>query len=154
MAVENDTVSFRDQDFEDYLRLRFPNVEGLTGRIADLLYKNRHQDRYAAHHLDTFLARTERFKELRDLVIEEELGSIVSDPIEQQEIKLKRIRSALRIAANPNERAGIIRILLIAAETVKTYAAVRKLIMENADLAQTFRWKSRGCRKRFRGYIC
>jgi len=138
VVLENDTVSFRDQDFEDYLRQRLSNVEEITGRIADLLYQNRHRDRYAAYHLDTFLARTGRFQELRDLVIEEELGSIVTDPVEQQEIKLKRIRSALKIAANQKERADIIKLLLIAAETVKTDAAVRKLIMENSDLAETF----------------
>lgn len=138
VVVEKDTVSFRDQDFEDYLRQRLSNVEEITGRIADLLYQNRHKDRYAAYHLDTFLARTGRFQELRDLVIEEEIGSIVTDPVEQQEIKLKRIRSALKVGANQKERADIIKLLLIAAETVKTDAAVRKLIMENADLAESF----------------
>ncbi|MCL6558167.1 MAG: hypothetical protein K6U74_05065 [Firmicutes bacterium] len=138
VRIENETISFHDQDFEDYLRQRFSNVEDIAGRIADLLYQNRHRDRYAAYHLDTFLACTGRFQELRDLVFEEELGSIVTDPVEQQEIKLKRIRSALKITANQRERADIIKLLLVAAETVKTDAAVRKLIMENPDLVEKF----------------
>ncbi|WP_148275876.1 P-loop NTPase family protein [Thermacetogenium phaeum] len=100
VRIENETISFHDQDFEDYLRQRFSKVEDIAGRIADLLYQNRHRDRYAAYHLDTFLACTGRYQELRDLVIEEELDSTVTDPVEQQEIKLNRIRSALKIAAN------------------------------------------------------
>ena len=136
MVEDDGTISFRDQDFEDHLRQRPFNREQLDTRIADLLYQKRNEDHYAAYNLDCFLARTGRFQELFELVIEEGVSDIVADPVERQEITLRRIKSALKAISNQNGRSEILKLLFVAAETVKTDAAVRKLIMKNADLAE------------------
>ncbi|WP_378954579.1 hypothetical protein [Pelosinus sp. sgz500959] len=137
--IENDgSISFSDQDFEDHLRQRTTDTAGMIHRISDLLYKNRNVDSYAAYHIDTFLARTNRFKDLSDLVLQENIESATADPIERQELLLKRIRSAIELGKNEKERSVVIKLLWIAAETVKADKAVRTLIIENADLAETF----------------
>lgn len=139
LMVENDgTVSFSDQDFEDYLRQRIPNIDELACRITDLLYGKHLLDHYSAYHIDTFLVKTGRFEDLCKLIFEEDLGDLVMDPVERQEIKLRRIRSAVKVGTTRNKRADIVKLLFIAAETVKTDAAVRRLVMENADLSERF----------------
>lgn len=138
--IENhDAISFSDQDFEDHLRLRIVDKGGLIETISDLLYKNRNIDGYAAYHVDTFLARTDRFKDLSNLVLQENIdNSIISNPIERQELILKRIRSAVELGKNEKDRSIIIKLLWYSAETVKTDKAVRALIIDNADLAEEF----------------
>lgn len=135
----HDAISFSDQDFEDHLRLRIVDKGRLIEAISDLLYKNRNIDGYAAYHVDTFLARTDRFKDLSNLVLQENIGSsIISNPLERQELILKRIRSAVELGKNEKDRSVIIKLLWYSAETVKTDKAVRALIIDNADLAEEF----------------
>ena len=138
--IENHSaISFSDQDFEDHLRLRIADKGRLLESICDLLYKKRTIDRYAAYHVDTFLAHTNRFKDLSDLVLQETVdSSIIDNPIERQELMLKRIRSAVELGKNEDDRSVIIKLLWTAAETVKTDKAVRTLIFDNADLAEKF----------------
>ena len=137
LVPEDTTVSFRDQDFEDHLRARV-EVNGLYGRIADLLFEKRNTDRYSAYHLDKFMVNSGRFSELFTLALEENVETIPSDPVERQEIRLNRIRSAVRFGTGHIDKVSILKLLFVAAETVKTADAVEKLISNNTDLAEKF----------------
>lgn len=138
LVDDDDDISFRDQDFEDFLRSQVEEEEAVLKSISGQLYYDRKHDKYAASHLHHFLGQTARYAELRNLILEEELPPVITDHVERQELMLQRIKTAIKIGSHEKDSAGLMKLIFVAAETSKADAAVRNLIAEHYDLAEKF----------------
>lgn len=138
IRLEDDLVSFRDEDFETHLHNRFGEDKVWLDKAADLLSVKAANDPYAALHLASALYRANRIEDLRQLVLERKAFDVIGDPLQQREAFIKGARLALKATSDVKDRVEFIKLLLIAAEAAKTDSAVRKLIIQNADLATKY----------------
>lgn len=138
LVDDSGDVSFRDQDFEDFIRSQVRGEEATRTRISEVLYADRTSDRYAAVHLHEFLGQAARYADLRDLIFNEDLPPVITDPLERQELMIQRIRTAIKIGAHENDWLGLSKLILLAADTAKADMAVRSLIARHYDLAEKF----------------
>ena len=59
---KNKQLSFRDEDFENYLQSRFSDSEHFMSKIADYLYAKRNEDAYCARYVHLFLDAANQFE--------------------------------------------------------------------------------------------
>ena len=139
IRLQDGTVSFADEDFENFVR-----AEG-EGELADVregaatwLLSRAGHDRYAALHVAAALVAADRGRDLLDLVEEEPAPASVVDPVLRREAELQRVRLAIKVCREAGDVPRALRFVLIGGEGIKTEAALRRLLVENPDLATRF----------------
>jgi hypothetical protein len=137
LVLNEECVSFRDEDIENYFLERFHRAD-VPSQVANLLIRDQDNDAYAAIHLAASLYSAGRGGELRSLVLEDRPLDAIPDPLEKRDTFVQRARLALQACANEEDRTGFVKLLFIAAEAAKTDQSVRRLVLNNADLVSKY----------------
>ena len=139
IRLQDRTVSFADEDFEDFVRAEGEDeLASVRERAATRLLSRARDDRYAALHVATALVAADRGEDLLNLVEEEPAPMTVADPVLRREAELQRLRLAIKVCRKAGDVTRALRFVLIGAEGVKTETALRRLLVDNPDLAARF----------------
>ena len=139
IRLQDDTVSLADEDFEEFVRAEGEcELAGVRERAAEWLLSRAAHDRYAALHVAAALAAAGRGNDLLNLVEKESAPASVADPVLRREAELQRLRLAITVCHEAGNVARALRFVLIGAEGVNTETALRRMLVENPDLAARF----------------
>ena len=139
IRVVDNHVGFADEDFEDFVRVKVhDNVDLARVRVAEWFMGRRQNDQYAAAHVADALYHAGRGKEIINLLEDEPEPVAIRDPLLRREVQLQRVRIGTRVSTEHADNVGAVRAILAGAEAIKTDAAIRKLVVANADLAARF----------------
>lgn len=139
LRLENDAISFTDEDFETHLN----NIHKDSGtewslKATEYLLSKADTDIYAAENIAYFLYQSEQFESLFEITINRSSLDFIIDPILQKNIFVNRAQLALKSAIQSDDKETLLKLLLVAARAAKTEKAVRQLITENADLTSKY----------------
>jgi hypothetical protein len=139
LRLRDAQLSFADEDFEQFMREEAdPYLAEISQRVADRLLERAQSDVYAATYAASALLSAHRGATLLDLVEHEPEPAIITDPIRRREVQLQRLRLAIKVCNDAGDTPRALRFVLIGAEAMKTDAALRELLSDNADLAVSF----------------
>lgn len=139
VRIQSNAISFADEDFEDFVRAEgMPQCEAMRQAVACRLLTRAKEDAYAALHVAAALVAAKRGAELLDLVEREPAPSAIVDPVLRREAEVSRLRLAINVCRAAGDVPKALRFVLIGAEGIKTEAAIKKLLIENPDLAAAF----------------
>jgi hypothetical protein len=140
LIIENEEVSFRDEDFETYLRGQVSKSEMADAHdhLANYFLPRAGADPYAARVVAEHLAQAGRHADLISLAVDgpEPLG--VSDQMQRLQIIRRRIGLAMQAAGSLGRGAEAVRLTLLAAEAARSGGAVTALVRENPELAARY----------------
>ncbi|MDO8804227.1 MAG: hypothetical protein Q7R35_07340, partial [Elusimicrobiota bacterium] len=85
-------LSFRDEDFENYIREKYKTKEGVYRKIADLFLENANEDEYASINLGIALYEAKYNEKLKSIVLNEEYKVLPTDPIRKKEVYIERTK--------------------------------------------------------------
>ncbi len=136
LVVKAGTVSFADEDFEDFVRDRGANaLKTVQSRIATGLMDRACHNEYAARHVVHALISAGKKREALRFASDEESLALLRDPMERRLCQLDRMRSAIRVCEETNSKPDSLFILLTGAEALRTTDAITKELANNCDLA-------------------
>ena len=139
IRLQDKTVGLADEDFEEFVRAESENsITSVQASAAEWLLSRASDDLYAALHVAPALIAANRREDLLNLVEKEPAPTTVTDPIQRREAELQRRRLAIRVCREAGDVAHALRFVLSGAEGVKTETALRRLLIENPDLAVRF----------------
>lgn len=135
LRFENKRFSFKDEDFENYVRDKFEvKSKEERKRIAEVFIVKAESDEYASINLGSILFNADLHDRILDIVLNKKLLNQPNDPIRKQEVYLTRIQLALKIAAGREENITYTKLLFIAAEESKSNMALSQLLEKHPDL--------------------
>ncbi|GJQ60014.1 MAG: ATP-binding protein [Candidatus Scalindua sp. AMX11] len=139
LRLENDALSFTDEDFETRLHEIYGKFssEWLL-EVTEYLLKQSTSDTYAAENIGSLLFQLEKNDELFDIILNKSSLEFIVDPILKKNIFINRTKLALKAAIKNDNKETLLKLLLVAARAAKTDKAVRKLITEHADLTSKY----------------
>ncbi|HZW20236.1 hypothetical protein [Noviherbaspirillum sp.] len=145
IRTNNGTVSFADEDFEDFVRNEGTTQLGdIHQAAASRLLARAAHDPYAAMHVAPALISANRGAELLELVEREPAPAAVTDPVLRREAELLRLRLAIKVCREAGDVPRAMRFVVIGAEGIKTEAALRQLLVDNPDMAARFAQETAG----------
>lgn len=141
----NGVLGFADEDFEDFLRRRSA-VDAASARsdVATWMWVRSADVAYAAIHVAEALLAAGRGGDLLDLVDRESSLGVVTDPVIQREVQIRRLRLAIQVCNSIHDTGRALQFVLRGAEGMKTEAALRKLLLEHQDMAAAFAYETVG----------
>jgi hypothetical protein len=134
LISDNNQISFRDEDFETYVRQNFIPNENHYNQIADIFHENAITNSYASENLGLALYQAKRYDLLNKIVIENQLNSVHLDPIKKKEIFISRSKLALKVNNLLGDKITFFKIAFIAADAAKTDTLLNNLLADNIDL--------------------
>lgn len=145
IRIDNDLVSFADEDFEHFVREEGePELAVVTQKAATWLLGRADTDAYAALNVAPALLAAGKGQELLDLTEREPAPKAILDPVQRREAEVQRLQLAIKVCRDANDLGRAVRFVLIGAEGVKTEAALLDLLSSNPDLAVRFAAKTVG----------
>ena len=139
IRLQEDTVGFADEDFENFIRDEAQEeLERVQERAAERLLSRSGDDRYAALNAAAALVAADRGGDLLKLVETEPAPSAVTDPVLRREAELQRLRLAIKVCREAQDVSHALRFVLMGAEGIKSERALRELLADNPDLAARF----------------
>lgn len=130
--------TFRDEDFETFLRLNFIADRKDYDNIASTLLAYADEDEYASTHLGHFLSKAERHAELREIVIDKRYLSYPLDPVKNKEVFIERTRYAMVHSDEDFNAINFFKLLIISAESAKTNDVLENLLLGQPELAAEY----------------
>lgn len=134
LILENNLLSFRDEDIENYIRSEYIPENYNLQKIADLFLNRVETDEYASINLGNILFEADRKEELKEIVLFEKYRSIPLDPVRNRAVYIDRTKLAMKIAHKETDNLTFFKLLFIAAEQSKTDKALTNLLVNNPDL--------------------
>ena len=95
-------------------------------------------DAYAAAHVAAALLAAGRGRKIIDLINAEPEPNAIGDPILRRAAQLERLRIAMKVCRESGNNVDAILTLLVGTEALKTETAIRRMFIENPDLAANF----------------
>jgi hypothetical protein len=139
IRLMNGSIGFADEDFEHFIRTEAEAQLGPTQmRIADHFVSRHRSDAYAAAHVASALLVAGRGRKIIGLINTEREPMAIGDPVLRREAQLQRLRIAMKVCREAGDTVDAMMTLLIGAEALKTDAAIRRMLIENPDLAAYF----------------
>ncbi|MBU0525851.1 MAG: hypothetical protein KJ643_26805 [Gammaproteobacteria bacterium] len=139
IRVQRNTVSFADEDFEDFVRTESSShLQEIQQSAATWLLSHAQSDQYAAINIASVLFAADRGAELLSLVEREPAPLAVSDPVLRRDAELQRLRLAIKVSREAGDVSQALRFILIGAEGINTEATLRDLLVSNPDMAANF----------------
>lgn len=139
VRIQNNVISFADEDFEAFVRAEgIAQFDTMHQAVANRLLARAKEDAYAALHVAAALVAAKRGAELLELVEREPAPLAIIDPVLRREAEVSRLRLAINVYRAAGDVPKALRFVLIGAEGIKTEAAIKKLLIENPDLAASF----------------
>lgn len=136
LRVENDRLTLRDEDFEDYLKSKFTVEEfrATHARLADA-FETMPDDPHAADVLAGHLFQAGEHDRLLALAIEAGAPEAIADGVGRMRVYRERLRYALRVAADQQRDLAAAQLVVLAAHATKSNRAMAGVILENPSLA-------------------
>jgi len=139
IRLNENQISFADEDFEHFLRREGEAQAGAVDtRIANYFVSQNASNSYAASHVAAGLFRANRGLEVIDLINAEREPAVITDPVLRRRVQLERLKIATRVCRDLGNVPDALLTVLIGAEALKTDAEIRKILIENPDLAARF----------------
>jgi hypothetical protein len=139
VRLTNGSIGFADEDFEHFVRTEAePQLRLIQSRMADHFLRRHRSDAYAAAHVAEALLAAGRGREIIDLISTEPEPTAIRDPVLRREAQLKRLRTAMKVCREAGDTVEAMLTLLIGAEALKTDTVIRRMLIENPDLAANF----------------
>lgn len=139
LRVSEDGIGFKDEDFEEFISKRVgDDLPSFKEKVAEHLWTRRNHEEYAATHVASALFAAGRASDITALLETEPEPRAITDPILRQQVKIKRLRTGMQVAAEDGSTTGAIRAILVGAEALKTQDAITELVVSNPDLAVEF----------------
>lgn len=145
VRIGNGVLGFADEDFEDFLRRRTAaDAPSARGDVATWMWSRSADVAYAAIHVAEALLAAGRGGDLLELADRESSPSIVTDPVIQREVEIRRLRLAIQVCNSTHDIGRALQFVLRGAEGMKTEAALRKLLLDHQDMAAAFAYETVG----------
>lgn len=130
--------TFRDEDFETFLRKTYKiGLQDYTN-IARTLLASADQNDYASTHLSNFLGKSGMYAELREIVIDKKFLDYPLDPVRNKEVFIERAKTAMRMASGEFDPEDFIRLQIVSAEAAKTNSVLEDILLDKPDLAAKY----------------
>ncbi len=133
-------ISFRDEDFEVYLRAVSKEDSQAENSIADFMFRNRLINDYCMRYLHIFLSRTGQYEVLVSTIFSKEEVLVPVTQEEKNEILLDRIKCAgkMQEALKPEYRVDTLKLLYISTKCMTTDSTFRDLIRQDINLTSKY----------------
>lgn len=138
LILDGDLFSFRDEDFENYIRETYQITLEELQQITQIFLNKSVTDEYASVNLGSLLFTAEYKKELVDIVLNRKLLVFPKDPIRNKEVYINRTKLALKVSNDIHDDLTYFKLLFIAAEESKTDKALSDLLINYPDLVSRF----------------
>ncbi len=138
LILDNKKFSFRDEDFENYIREKYSPTSLDLNSIAKLFLEEAEGNEYASINLADILFQAGFKEDLKEVVLDKKYRSYPTDPIRNKEVYISRAKLAMKIADNQTDNLTFFKLLFIAAEESKTDKALTNLLVTNPDLVIRF----------------
>ena len=138
LVLSDEKISFKDEDFETYLKDTYPFDNSDYKSIAAIMLKAADENEYCCKNLAHFLLKSDNAVQLQQIVLQQTHISAISEPLQQKQLLIGRTRLALESANKATDKATFIRLQLLAAETAKTNETLRSILIENTDLVALY----------------
>lgn len=139
IILEGNKVSFRDEDFEAFIRMQAADlIEDVLKAAADLFTRNSLNSSYEAEHAANILLRAGRFDDILELAKQDISAYPIDDPAVRTVVHESRMRAAISICRKTGNTSEAMKLLLAGADAFRKDAAIRELLFENLDLAANF----------------
>lgn len=138
IIIKKDYFSFRDEDFENFLRKEYPRTVKISNAIADTFLLRAGTDEYASIHLGMALFNAGMSQTLQDIVLEKKYLHHPSDPIKNKEVQVERTRLAMKMNSGEGNKLNLIKLQMVAAEAAKTNSVLEQILMDKAELASSY----------------
>lgn len=93
--VKSGELSFRDEDFEEYLRLNYSENKEYANIIADYMFNERDRNSYCARYVHVYLDQANQFDRLVQIALNEEIDGATVGVAQSNKIMIDRIRAVL-----------------------------------------------------------
>jgi hypothetical protein len=140
MILEDETISFRDEDFETFLRdhLREDQVLEAHDRLGTFFLGRSDRDAYAARYVVEHLMQANRLADVISLAVGKSAPAAIESEMLRSEVVRRRIALAIQAVAELGDARNGLRLILLAADTARTNGAVTALVRESPELAARF----------------
>ncbi|MFE1863727.1 AAA family ATPase [Streptomyces anandii] len=140
VKVADDSIQFRDEDFETHVRdcVDPSEVIAAHSRLADLCLTARAADVDAAAHVADHLSSSGRFGELLQLVLEEATPVGITDGFRREEVQGRRLDLAVRAAAQRADAAAAVRLAVRGCDTASRFDRLSRLTESHLDLVARY----------------
>ncbi|MDU2064071.1 MAG: hypothetical protein E6713_04445, partial [Sporomusaceae bacterium] len=136
----DDYISFRDEDFEVYLRSVSKEDRQIEIRIADFMFKNRLTNDYCMRYLHVFLSKASRFEDLVSIILNKEEVLVPVTQDEKNEQIIARIKSASKMPEilKPECRVDALKLLYVSTKCKTTDSTFKDLIRQDLNLTSKY----------------
>ncbi|MFM2332570.1 MAG: hypothetical protein RIQ74_1396, partial [Pseudomonadota bacterium] len=138
IVFENSSFTFRDEDFESYLRANFQITDIHLKQIADTAIRKAEVSEYASIHLGNFLLKASLKEELLSIVINRTHISLPLDPIRNKETYINRTRLSMQSFETKIPSLNFLKLQIIAAESAKANRIIEEILLNHPELANAF----------------
>ena len=138
LILDEDLFSFRDEDFENYIRETYQISLKELQEITQTFLAKSEIDEYASVNLGSLLFTAEYKNELIEIVLNRKLLTFPKDPIRNKEVYINRTKLALKVSNNIKDDLTYFKLLFIAAEESKTDKALSALLIKYPVLVARF----------------
>ncbi|MFC7523133.1 NACHT domain-containing protein [Parapedobacter sp. GCM10030251] len=130
--------TFRDEDFETYLRQAYPPTTESYRKIARALLDQAGSHEYASVHLAVFLDKSGMHATLKEIVLERQYLAFPIDPIKNKEVFVERARTAMKSSLADFNAQDFIKLQVVSAEAAKTNKVLEDILIDQPDLAAKY----------------
>lgn len=139
-----DYISFRDEDFEVYLRGVSKEDSRTETKIADFMFRNRLINDYCMRYLHIFLSKMGQFEALVSTIFNNEEVIVPVTQDEKNELILERIKCAAKMqeTLKPEYRVDTLKLLYVSTKCKTTDSTFKDLIRQDLNLTGKYCMKS------------
>lgn len=134
VVLSNNALSFRDEDFENFISQKYEKTKELSQKIANLFLEKANEDEYASINLGIVLFEAGYKNKLKNIVLQDEYKKFPADPIRKKEVYIERTKLAMKVSNELDDKLTFFKLAFIAADVAKTDRALRNLLIQNAGL--------------------
>ncbi|MBC8754669.1 AAA family ATPase [Kordia sp. YSTF-M3] len=138
LIYQNNNFEFRDEDFENYIRKEYFLDNKEKNNLADVFLSKAKTDSYASINLGYILYNSNRYEELKSIVLKKQYLEVPVDPIRSREIYISRTKLAMKVCKDNEDNLTFFKLILIAAEEAKTDKTLTTLLTDYPDLVSKF----------------
>ena len=140
LRLEHEEISFRDEDFETYLRSKLSAEQLIAAhdQIGTAFLRRVATDVYAARHIADHLFAARRYSDLITLILQGPDLNLIEDNLLRLQVTQRRLTLALKAVQHTDQSGNAVRLLLLSAETAQSDDAVTELVRANPELAAVF----------------
>jgi len=136
VVFKDESITFRDEDFETHLRSRTANdLAASQDRLGTFFLSRANQSVYAAQAVAEHLFQAERMEDVIRLALSGPEPAIITDDLLRLHVRRRRIELAMQSAGRTKRDADGVRLLLLAAELSRADGAVTSLVRANPEMA-------------------